>query len=72
MALSHLEPQNAVVLHEDKQYYPSAEEVYGSNVDIMVQEQDTQPLSQPIIEPIRHKRIAIETTNVPDTVYKKE
>ncbi|KAL2315543.1 Pre-mRNA-splicing factor cwf10 [Schizosaccharomyces pombe] len=72
MALSHLEPQNAVVLHEDKQYYPSAEEVYGSNVDIMVQEQDTQPLSQPIIEPIRHKRIAIETTNIPDTVYKKE
>ncbi|EPX71260.1 GTPase Cwf10 [Schizosaccharomyces octosporus yFS286] len=72
MALNLAEPQNAVVLHEDKQYYPSAEEVYGPEVDVVVQEQDTQPLTQPIIDPIRQKRVAIETSNVPDTVYKKE
>ncbi|KAF7697919.1 hypothetical protein HF521_004429 [Silurus meridionalis] len=32
-----------VVLHEDKKYYPTAEEVYGPEVETIVQEEDTQP-----------------------------
>ena len=27
--------EQAVVLHEDKKYYPSAEEVYGPEVEVM-------------------------------------
>ncbi|CAO3611690.1 unnamed protein product [Cunninghamella echinulata] len=45
-------PANRIVLHEDKKYYPTAEEVYGANVETMVQEEDTQPLSEPIIKPV--------------------
>lgn len=38
-------PGMEVVLHEDKKYYPTAEEVYGPEVETIVQEEDTQPLS---------------------------
>ena len=33
----------------DKQYYPTAEQVYGKDVEAMVEEEDAQPLSEPII-----------------------
>lgn len=36
--------ENAVVLHEDKKYYPSAEEVYGAETETLVMEEDAQPL----------------------------
>ena len=42
----------AVVLHEDKKYYPTASEVYGPDVETIVQEEDAQPLTKPIIEPV--------------------
>ena len=38
------EPDNQVVLHEDKKYYPSAEEVYGKDTETLVMEEDAQPL----------------------------
>ena len=28
------QPEMAVVLHEDKKYYPTAEEVYGPDVEV--------------------------------------
>lgn len=46
-----------VVLHEDKKYYPTAEEVYGPEVETIVQEEDTQPLTEPIIKPVKAKKI---------------
>lgn len=33
-----------IVLHEDKKYYPSAEEVYGQQTETLVMEEDAQPL----------------------------
>ena len=33
-----------IVLHEDKKYYPSAEEVYGKGTETLVMEEDAQPL----------------------------
>jgi hypothetical protein len=33
-----------VVLHEDKKYYPSAEEVYGQETETLVMDEDAQPL----------------------------
>lgn len=42
----------AVVLHEDKRYYPSASEVFGPDVEVTVQDEDTQALSEPIVAPV--------------------
>nr|CAG4711326.1 unnamed protein product [Naegleria fowleri] len=50
---SSISRPSAVVLHEEKQYYPSAEEVYGEDVETMVEDEDRQPLEKPIIEPIK-------------------
>lgn len=46
----------AVVLAEDKQYYPAASEVYGPGVEALVMEEDAQPLEVPIIAPIKVMR----------------
>ena len=35
----------AVVLHEDKKYYPTAEEIYGPDVETITHEEDAQPLT---------------------------
>ncbi|CDF39943.1 Elongation factor Tu GTP-binding domain-containing protein 2 [Chondrus crispus] len=43
---------NAIVLAEDKQYYPSAEEVFGPDTEVLIEEEDAQPISEPIIAPI--------------------
>ncbi|XXH03104.1 hypothetical protein Hte_009495 [Hypoxylon texense] len=58
-------PSNAVVLHEDKQYYPSAQQVYGADVETLVQEEDAQPLSQPIVAPVDVKKFSIEEADLP-------
>jgi hypothetical protein len=34
----------AVMLHEDKKYYPTAEETFGKDTETLVQEEDAQPL----------------------------
>lgn len=34
-----------VVLHEDKQYYPDAEKIYGPGVETLVMDEDAQPLT---------------------------
>lgn len=53
-------PSSAVVvLQEDKKYFPSALEVYGESVQILVEEEDAQPLTEPIIAPI--KEILVDT-----------
>lgn len=65
-------PSNAVVLHEDKQYYPSAQQVYGAEVETLVQEEDTQPLSEPIIAPVQQKKFAIEEAELPPVNFSRE
>ncbi|XP_076918010.1 110 kDa U5 small nuclear ribonucleoprotein component CLO [Bidens hawaiensis] len=44
---------NQIVLAEDKKYYPTAEEVYGEDVETLVMDEDEQPLELPIIKPVR-------------------
>ncbi|KAI7728558.1 hypothetical protein M8C21_001076, partial [Ambrosia artemisiifolia] len=44
---------NQIVLAEDKKYYPTAEEVYGEEVETLVMDEDEQPLELPIIKPVR-------------------
>ncbi|KAL1990330.1 hypothetical protein VTN49DRAFT_6169 [Thermomyces lanuginosus] len=65
-------PSNAVVLHEDKQYYPTAQQVYGPEVETLVQEEDTQPLSEPIIAPVKQKKFAVEEADLPPVFYSRE
>ncbi|KAJ9487020.1 hypothetical protein VN97_g6306 [Penicillium thymicola] len=65
-------PSNAVILHEDKQYYPSAQQIYGEDVETMVQEEDAQPLSEPIIAPVQQKKFAISETELPPVNFSRE
>lgn len=62
-------PSNAIILHEDKQYYPTAEQVYGADVETRVEEEDAQPLSQPIIAPIEQKKFNIEEADLPPVFF---
>ncbi len=55
------DPQMAIVLHEDKKYYPSALEVYGPGVETLVQEEDAQPLTEPIIAPVKRRKFQVRT-----------
>ena len=41
----YYERGQAVVLHEDKQYYPEAEKIFGKGVEAIVEEEDHQPLT---------------------------
>jgi len=61
-----------VVLHEDKKYYPTAMEVYGEEVETTVQEEDSQPITQPIVAPIRPKEYDIVEKKLPTTSYSHE
>ncbi|KAJ2145901.1 hypothetical protein IW142_002374 [Coemansia sp. RSA 564] len=66
-------PQTQIVLHEDKQYYPDAEDVFGPGVEALVQEEDTQPLTEPIVAPITERKFQVdESAQLPDTMYTKE
>ncbi|CEF67082.1 Translation elongation factor EFG, V domain and Elongation factor, GTP-binding domain and Translation elongation factor EFTu/EF1A, domain 2 and Small GTP-binding protein domain and Translation elongation factor EFG/EF2, domain IV and Translation protein, beta-barrel domain and Elongation factor G, III-V domain and Ribosomal protein S5 domain 2-type fold, subgroup and Ribosomal protein S5 domain 2-type fold and P-loop containing nucleoside triphosphate hydrolase domain-containing protein [Strongyloides ratt len=63
---------SAVVLHEDKKYYPSAIEVYGEDVEVLVEEEDAQPLTEPIVKPVGQRKFKTEEYNLPNTIFKKE
>lgn len=77
---SFLEPvenlQRAVVLHEDKKYFPDAEEVF-KGAEVTVQEEDTQPITEPIIKPDRARKYAHTDKQrgqeeFPPTTYSRE
>jgi U5 small nuclear ribonucleoprotein component len=72
MRLLDISTRSQIVLHEDKKYYPNAEEVYGEDVETLVQEEDTQALTEPIIAPIKVKKYIIQEDKMPLTIYKKE
>ncbi|KAL9248710.1 110 kDa U5 small nuclear ribonucleoprotein component CLO-like protein [Drosera capensis] len=50
---------NQVVLAEDKKYYPTAEELYGDEVETLVMDEDEQPLETPIIKPLRNLKFEL-------------
>ncbi|CAI6278594.1 unnamed protein product [Periconia digitata] len=64
-------PSNAIVLHEDKQYYPSASDIYGPDVEVLVQEEDAQELSKPIIEPVVQKKFTVQETDLPPVHFSR-
>ena len=50
---------SAIVLHEDKEHYPSAGEVYGPGVTTAVLDEDAMDLDVPIVEPLRTKTFSL-------------
>jgi len=62
----------AIVLHEDKKYYPTASEVYGPEVETLVQEEDAQPLTEPIVAPVRKNKFQHVEQELPLTSYDPE
>ncbi|KAI9720026.1 MAG: hypothetical protein M1812_003153 [Candelaria pacifica] len=72
MELDDEGPSNAVVLHEDKQYYPTAQQVYGPDVETLVQEEDAQPLTQPIIAPIQQKKFTVQEADLPPVHFGRD
>ncbi|ROT42335.1 U5 small nuclear ribonucleo protein component [Sodiomyces alkalinus F11] len=64
-------PSNAIILHEDKQYYPTAQQVYGEEVEVLVREEDEQLLTQPIIAPIEQKKFNIEEADLPPVFFER-
>lgn len=62
----------SVVLHEDKRYYPSALEVYGPDVETLVQEEDADPLDKPLVAPTRKLKFQIKQQDLPETTYNME
>ncbi|ANB14888.1 U5 snRNP GTPase SNU114 [Sugiyamaella lignohabitans] len=61
----------SIVLHEDKKYYPDAEEVFGRDVETLIQDTDTQSLSEPIIAPIKTKVFSVEESELPEVFYSR-
>lgn len=64
--------QMSIVLHEDKRYYPTSAEVFGPDVETIVQEEDTQALTVPLVAPIKRKKFQIREQQLPETVYDME
>ena len=62
------EGSGAITLFEDKKYYPDADEVYPE-AEVLVQDEDTQPLETPIIAPVKHKAFAIVEKELPQTSF---
>jgi 116 kDa U5 small nuclear ribonucleoprotein component len=62
----------AIVLHEDKRYYPTSLEVYGPDVETIVQEEDAQALDKPLIEPVKKMKFQLKEQELPNTTYNME
>jgi U5 small nuclear ribonucleoprotein component len=63
--------QNQIILHEDKQYYPDAEEVY-KGAETMVQEEDAIPITTPIIAPVKKHDFDAQEKELPQTIFNFE
>jgi U5 small nuclear ribonucleoprotein component len=60
-----------IVLHEDKKYYPDAEEVF-EGAEVLVEEEDGQTLEEPIIKPVVTKNFDMLETEMPTVQYSRE
>ena len=71
LGMSGSSSSTAIVMHEDKTYYPSASSLYPG-AETMVQDEDTQPLSKPIVAPIVNKTFSLGDAEPPATRYSSE
>ena len=67
------EPMTAVVLHEDKEHYLSAEQVYGEEVRTAVLDEDAMELETPLVEPVKTKSDRVDSSvDTEDWIYSEE
>jgi U5 small nuclear ribonucleoprotein component len=64
------EPGQEVILYEDKKYYPDLSEVYP-DAETLIMEEDSQPITQPIVEPVKIKKFEALVES-PQTTFKTE
>lgn len=60
---------NAVVLYEDKKIYPSMRELYGPETEILIEEEDAMPITEPIVAPLNKKKFYLTEPKVPKTEF---
>ncbi|KAH3767175.1 110 kDa U5 small nuclear ribonucleoprotein component CLO [Pelomyxa schiedti] len=70
-AVVEFNEQRSVVLHQDKKYFPTAEEVYPQ-AEVLVEEEDAQPLSTPIVAPVKEKKFQTVERTLPPTTFSTE
>lgn len=46
--------------------------MYGPDVETVVQEEDTQALDKPLVEPVKHKKFQVQEQQLPETTYDME
>lgn len=63
--------ENRIILHEDKKYYPDAEEVFPG-VRTVTLDEDAQDLNEPIIKPIKIKNFSVLDKEPPSMRYSTE
>jgi len=63
--------ENQIILHEDKKYYPEAEDIYGG-AETVVLDEDAQPLEEPIIAPVKAKAFSTLEKDLPKITYTME
>ena len=61
--------EQAIILHEDKQYYPDARQVYGNETELLVMEEDAQTIETPLVEPVKIKSYSKHMDKIPRTTY---
>jgi U5 small nuclear ribonucleoprotein component len=60
--------ESRVALYHEKQYFPSAEQVFGE-AEVLVEEEDTQALETPLVAPIKEKLWEFVERQVPETTW---
>ncbi|RMX65336.1 hypothetical protein DD238_004784 [Peronospora effusa] len=68
LSLQPDEEDNAIILHEDKNYYPDISEVYG-DAETLVMEEDAQPIETPLIASVKTKTFSVLDQKIPQTTY---
>ncbi len=70
-AMDEIAGSNAIVLHEDKEYYPDAREVFGE-AEAVTLDEDAQPLEEPVIAPVKTKTFSTLEKEAPEQAYSPE
>lgn len=62
-----------IIQAEDKQLYPRADEVFGSGTEVLVEEEDAQPLSEPLVAAPEERTSGLYETadTVPEAKYSR-
>ncbi|RHY46321.1 hypothetical protein DYB26_010203 [Aphanomyces astaci] len=68
---TYREEDHRIVLHEDKQYYPDAEEVFG-DAEVLVMEEDAQAIETPLVAPVKVKAFSSLEKETVKTTYSNE